>query len=72
MFFFLEENESLVGEGKKKTSTRKQKVTTGRSCVNSINIINFILFSEETECLVKENASDGELCISCTSIDFFS
>ena len=47
-------------------------MTTGRSCVNSINIINFILFSEETECLVKENASDGELCISCTSIDFFS
>ena len=89
-FFFSEETESLVGEGKKKTSTRKQKVTTGRSCVNSINIIYFILFSEETECLVvegntsktvypkrrriivKENVSDGELCISSTSIEFFS
>ena len=66
-FFFSEETENLVGEGKKKTSTRKQKVTTGRLCVNSINIINFLFFSEETECLVvhvpkekKDYSKEGE------------
>ena len=39
-------------EETQKTSTRKQKVTTGRLCIISITYIN--LFSEETEGLLEE------------------
>ena len=74
---FSEETEGLVGEGKK-TSTRKQKVTTGRSCINSVNLCNFFFFSEENESLVgegkkktstrKQKVTTGRSCVNSINI----
>ena len=52
-------------------------MTTGRLCVNSINIIYFILFSEETEGLVgegkktstrKQKVTTGRSCINSVNL----